>query len=628
MKPDNKGTVLIVDDEAPNLGILFECLRRANFKVLIAEDGASALKRVERIVPDIVLLDIKLPDMDGFEVCRRLKEFSDDISVIFLTALTDIEDKIRGLELNAADYITKPFHSREVLARLERHLTLKNLQKQIEEHNVRLREEIAERTRIQETLTAILDTSPVGIGLVKGERMLDWGNDTMYRMLGYEQNTLRGQNAAVLYPDRDEYERVGREIYKQTGGSGQGYIETRWIRKDGTIFDCCLQTQALDTNDLSKGWIIAATDITARKRAEEALKKAKEAAETASHSKSLFLANMSHELRTPLNIILGYTQILQQGNECTQEAKKYLDTISQSSSHLLTLLTDILEISKIANHTIELFSYEIHLPQFLNQVTAFIRIQCREKGLAFEYEADPHLPVIIEADGKRLRQVLLNLLGNAVKFTDNGKISLRVSVGDCGLTVGSCNRQQTTNNSQQTTHNSQQTIRFEIEDTGAGISPDQLDKIFLPFEQIRNDSHWHEGIGKGLAISNYLIRLMGGKINVRTDVGKGSIFWFDLPVPVITDLSEDRKSASEPKTDKNNIPETEIIPPPQKELDKLYQWAALGFMKRIEEYAACFEEKDRKYRPFSVKLRELAANFEDEKLMHFLEKYMEGSLVK
>ena len=154
MKYQDKGTVLVVDDEPANLGVLFAQLEHARFKVLIAQDGSSALRRVERLVPDIILLDVRLPDIDGFELCRRLKAKKElgQVPVIFLSALTGTADKLHGLGLDAVDYISKPFEAQEVVARVERHLTIRNLQKQLEKRNAQLEQEIAERVRAQEAL--------------------------------------------------------------------------------------------------------------------------------------------------------------------------------------------------------------------------------------------------------------------------------------------------------------------------------------------------------------------------------------------------------------------------------------------------------------------------------------------
>ena len=155
MKQDKeeKGHLLVVDDDPASLGVLFEYLREAGFRIFIAEDGASALRRIRQFQPDIILLDVKLPDIDGFEVCCRLKEYyNDDIPVIFLSTMADTADKLRGLGLNAVDYITKPFHPEEVVSRVEKHLMIRNLRKRLEEQNAQLRQEVSGRRRAEDSV--------------------------------------------------------------------------------------------------------------------------------------------------------------------------------------------------------------------------------------------------------------------------------------------------------------------------------------------------------------------------------------------------------------------------------------------------------------------------------------------
>jgi len=188
------------------------------------------------------------------------------------------------------------------------------------------------------------------------------------------------------------------------------------------------QKVILRTKELTRSNEQLLKEIAERQRTEVALQQAKKAADNANQAKSVFLANMSHELRTPLNGILGYAQILQRNQELTTAQKDGLNVIQQSGNHLLTLINDILDLSKIEARKLELYSADIHLPNFLQGIAGIIRMRAQQKDVRFVYEADTHLPVGIKADEKRLRQVLLNLLGNAVKFTDAGKVTLRVSV--------------------------------------------------------------------------------------------------------------------------------------------------------------------------------------------------------
>ncbi len=245
------------------------------------------------------------------------------------------------------------------------------------------------------------------------------------------------------------------------------------------------------------------------------LKEAKEAADTANQSKSEFLTNMSHELRTPLNGILGYAQILRGSSIIPHREKQQIDIISQCGKHLLTLINDILDLSKIEANKMELYPVEFHLPAFMQGVTEMCRIKAESKGIQFNYECEGVMPIGVLGDDKRLRQILINLLSNAIKFTDKGKVDFLTSVEKIDDHLDSRGR-------------AIYRLLFRVEDTGIGVAPDHLDKIFLPFEQVGNQKRQAEGTGLGLAISQKIAELMGSKIKIQSQLGKGSIFWFGV----------------------------------------------------------------------------------------------------
>lgn len=248
------------------------------------------------------------------------------------------------------------------------------------------------------------------------------------------------------------------------------------------------------------------------------LQMAKERAEIASQAKSDFLARMSHELRTPLNAIMGYAQILKMDRSLTERQLTCLNTIHGSGEHLLMLIVDILDLSQIEAGKTELHLAPVDPRALTNMLDDIIRIKAAEKQLTFLVEAAEALPKAAMLDEKRLRQVLLNLLSNAVKFTQQGMVTLRIKVLSCD------------------DGDDRVRMRFEVQDSGVGVRPEDLQRIFEPFEQAGDSRSRAAGTGLGLAISRQLVRLMGGDLHVQSEVGAGSLFWFELNAPLATTL--------------------------------------------------------------------------------------------
>ena len=260
-------------------------------------------------------------------------------------------------------------------------------------------------------------------------------------------------------------------------------------------------------------------NIEERKQVERELIKEKERAESASFAKSAFLANMSHELRTPLNAILGYAQILCRDTELDQSLKSAADVINRCGEHLLMLINDILDISRIEAEKTELKPEEFSFSAFMKFIEEIFQISAKRKNINFQYVTEGVMPEIVYGDKTRLRQILMNLLGNAVKFTEQGKVQLKVRrIPDPENTDSA-------------------TISFEVSDTGIGIPHDRIPDIFKPFQQIQTVRIQNEGTGLGLAIADKLIRLMGGSIQVESRLNSGSLFKFQILMPVVREMS-------------------------------------------------------------------------------------------
>ncbi|MBD1937507.1 MHYT domain-containing protein [Microcoleus sp. FACHB-68] len=246
------------------------------------------------------------------------------------------------------------------------------------------------------------------------------------------------------------------------------------------------------------------------------LMKAKVAADSANRAKSEFLANMSHELRTPLNAILGFTQLMNRDSSLNTEHRQSVGIISRSGEHLLELINDVLEMSKIEAGRTTLHENEFDLYRLLNNLFELLQIKAKDKGLKLSFEHAQSVPQFIKTDESKLRQVLINLLGNAIKFTQKGRVTLRVEVGE--FTAGKGMQ-----------------LRFEVSDTGVGIDPMEFDKLFEAFGQTTSGLKSGAGTGLGLPISQKFVQLMGGNLSLSSTVGEGSVFEFDIQVvPVLS----------------------------------------------------------------------------------------------
>ncbi|MEG3921622.1 response regulator [Microcoleus sp. T3_A4] len=398
---ENKGNILIVDDTPENLQVLSATLCDRGYKVRGVINGKMAIRAARSGCPDLILLDIKMPEMDGYEVCTQLKEDpkTSEIPVIFISALDEVLDKLTAFQVGGVDYVTKPFHVAEVLARIEHQLTIQRLKKQLLDRNKELQEEIIER------------------------------------------------------------------------------------------------------------------------------KKAEEAAAAASLAKSQFVANMSHELRTPLNAILGFTQVMSRDSLLSHENLENLRIINRSGQHLLELINDVLDLSKIEAGIIGLDQRSFDLYQLLDTLEEMFQIKAETKKMQLRFSVEANVPQYIKTDEKKLRVCLINLLANAMKFTeDGGRIWLRVSVES--------NQQQPAASESHPNSTSVEPllILFEVEDTGIGIAAAEIDTLFDAFVQTQAGRKAADGTGLGLTITKKYVQIMGGDIGVKSVLGEGTSFKFNIRV--------------------------------------------------------------------------------------------------
>ncbi|GAK59950.1 two-component hybrid sensor and regulator [Candidatus Vecturithrix granuli] len=379
------------------------------------------------------------------------------------------------------------------------------------------------------------------------EQTIDYVNKAVEHIFGYTTEECIGKSTRVFFPDRKGYLFFARHL--QAAIAQQRKIlrtEQLLKRKNGGYFTAEITTTFLnETGDLT-GIISIVRDVTDRKQMELALKqeraslaqKVEERTEELKHMnaelarasrlKDEFLANISHDLRTPLNAILGYAKILKKSRELTPLQYEGLNTIQSSGEQLLQLINDILELARIEAGHLELQPVDLHLPEFLQHIVNIIRMRSEPKGIVFVYDPVLNLPSGIRADKKRLHEILINLLDNAVKFTDQGKVTFRVRCSEGHVPFTEPTKVPPV------TH-----LRFEVQDTGPGIPDDHLEEIFLPFQRLNLHHQAIEGTGLGLAISRQFVKMMGGELSVQSTPGEGSLFWFEISVPIIsTNFSE------------------------------------------------------------------------------------------
>ena len=536
-----KETILLVDDDLTFLNLTTYHLQKAGFKVLTAIDSEAALKQAQTL-PGIILLDVMMPGVDGFETCRRLKKdkATKDIPVIFLTALSDSVDKVKGLELGAVDYVTKSVQGPEIIARINNHLTIRNLQKNLQAQNKMLQEENIRRMRVQEALKEsreryrlLAENSTDMISRQTPDGIYRYVSPACLILLGYKIEEMIGRSATEFFHPDD----LPVPPNDEEKGQSQPLISTityRARRKDGSYIWLETTNRIIRDakRDLTLEIISVSRDITERKEAEEALQKARDelerrveerTAEIKAYSEELkaknealsrldklkdeFLANTSHELRTPLNGIIGIAESMIDGvTGALTPAQVYNLSMIVSSGHRLTnLVNDILDFSKLKHQELILDLKPVDMHAMTDVVLILSQPITGSKSLQFFNKVDPN-NALVRADENRAQQIMHNLIGNAIKFTETGSVTVSTAVEKDMLAI-------------------------TISDTGIGIPEDKFETVFQSFEQVdASITRTYGGTGLGLPITKKLVELHGGTIRLESTPGEGTRVTFTLPL--------------------------------------------------------------------------------------------------
>jgi signal transduction histidine kinase len=414
-----------------------------------ASNGREGIQQFRALRPDVTLMDLQMPGMGGLDAIAAIRAEFPDAAIIVLTTYAGDAQAQRAMQAGAQGYLLKNALHKELLDAIRAvHAGRKALPS---EASFELAEQAADHT---------LTVAEIGVlrFIAQGDAYAD-----IARALGMSEDKVEGQVRSIL-----------------------------------SKLDAQDRTHA-EADELDRGML-------------QTERAARHAAEAANHAKSEFLAGMSHELRTPLNAVLGYAQLLSMEGGLNAQQARGVDTIHQSGLHLLALINDILDLARIEAGRTELRPTVVNLPGLLRSVVDLMRVKADEKGLALLFDPAAGLPEAVWVDERRLRQVLLNLLGNAIKFTDDGTVSLRAGAQPAGA--------------------AQVLLRLDVEDTGVGMRAEDLEHIFKPFEQVGDVQRRSGGTGLGLAITRALLNDMGGQIQVSSELGGGTWFSLTLPLPL------------------------------------------------------------------------------------------------
>lgn len=486
----SKADILVIDDTPENLALLSQILKDKGYKVRSVTKPSTGLRGARAAPPDLILLDVKMPDMDGYEVCKRLKadQRTHDIPVIFISALGELLDKVKAFEVGGVDYITKPFQVEEVLARLETHLTICNLQKQLQTQNKKLQQEILERTIAEEKFKIIFRSSPkpIAIATLAEGRFLDV-NPSLLSLTGYSQTEIIGKTVTDLNPSitSQMYESAVQYLLKNSFFHNKEY---EIYTKEGQNKTVLISTELIDLSGV-KCTLNIINDITERKRMEDE-----------------FISLVSHELRTPMNSIIGALDLLgtQELGSLTEQGQQIIKIATNNTERLIRLVNDILDLERIKSGKIAMRPVKCQADELLIQAAQAMQGMADSAQITLSVEP---IPAQIYADPDRILQTLTNLVSNAIKFSQpGGTVWLRTKL-------------------------TPEYLQIEVQDQGRGIPEDKLQLIFERFQQVdASDSRTKGGTGLGLPICRSIVEQHKGRIWVESSPGEGSIFYVQLLV--------------------------------------------------------------------------------------------------
>lgn len=399
---------------------------------------------------------------------------------------------------------------------------LAELAQQVNNMTDAIESETSQRTQLEadlqrkmEEMSTILDNSSVGITHVK-QRQIAWTNSKTAELFGYRQEQLLGHGFELFFTDREEAESFYAQAYPVLERGEVFGVERQMQRQDGHSFWVNLWGKAINADVSQNGSIWVVQDITEQKQTESDLRKAKDAAEAASKAKSEFVSNMSHEIRTPMNGIIGLTHLALE-TELNPRQYDYLSKIEHSAQALLGIINDILDFSKIEAGRLQLEKIDFDVDKLFSDVINLTGQAAAEKSIELVVRHSPEVPAVLHGDPLRINQILINLVSNAIKFTEQGHVLIGVEPATDNI------------------GNQTPTRCFYVSDTGMGIDETQIEKLFKAFSQgDASITRRHGGTGLGLVITRHLVELMGGKIDVQSEPGKGSTFRVSLPLPTGT----------------------------------------------------------------------------------------------